>query len=180
MGTPPSLRRSRRMHLTNLFYGRCRPAGRMDRYWFMCTGWAASFKIGSSPATARLRWPRARAPATICTTMLSSRLPHGLPEHEQHNTPNNASIQTNAAMLQTMFPLILAHYGVSKVFFVCHPRAPRLGVGIANPCGSASQPDLTMARRTRETPGVLDLPSRNQALGQTLACSLPPCNPWKC
>jgi triacylglycerol esterase/lipase EstA (alpha/beta hydrolase family) len=38
------------------------------------------------------------------------------------NTPNNADIQTNAAMLQVMFPKILAYFGVSKVYFVCHSK----------------------------------------------------------
>jgi Dockerin type I domain len=38
------------------------------------------------------------------------------------NTNNNASIQTNGAMLQTMFPKILAKFGVSKVYFVCHSK----------------------------------------------------------
>ena len=50
------------------------------------------------------------------------------------NTPNNASIQTNTAMLQTMFPLILSHYGVTKVFFVCHSKGGLdLESAIANP-----------------------------------------------
>ena len=38
------------------------------------------------------------------------------------NSPNKTNIQTNAAMLQSMFPKILAHYGVSKVYFVCHSK----------------------------------------------------------
>jgi hypothetical protein len=51
-----------------------------------------------------------------------------------NNLTNTASIQTNAAMLQTMFPLILSHYGVSKVFFVCHSKGGLdLEAAIANP-----------------------------------------------
>lgn len=38
------------------------------------------------------------------------------------NTANNTSIQTNGAMLQTMFPKIQSHYGVTKVYFVCHSK----------------------------------------------------------
>jgi hypothetical protein len=38
------------------------------------------------------------------------------------NSNNNASIQTNAAMLQVMFPKILAKFNVSKVYFICHSK----------------------------------------------------------
>jgi len=38
------------------------------------------------------------------------------------NSNNNSSIQTNAAMLQTMFPKILAQFGVTQVYFVCHSK----------------------------------------------------------
>ncbi len=50
------------------------------------------------------------------------------------NSTNNSSIQTNSAMLQTLFPTILSHYGVSKVFFVCHSKGGLdLEAAIANP-----------------------------------------------
>ena len=50
------------------------------------------------------------------------------------NSTNSASIQTNAAMLQTMFPQILSHYGVTKVYFVCHSKGGLdLQDAIANP-----------------------------------------------
>jgi hypothetical protein len=39
-----------------------------------------------------------------------------------NNSGNSASIQTNAAMLETIFPRILANFGVSKVYFVCHSK----------------------------------------------------------
>jgi len=38
------------------------------------------------------------------------------------NSPNKTSIQTNAGVLQTMFPKILAYYNVGKVYFVCHSK----------------------------------------------------------
>jgi hypothetical protein len=38
------------------------------------------------------------------------------------NTDNNATIQANAAMLETMFPRILANFAVSKVYFVGHSK----------------------------------------------------------
>jgi pimeloyl-ACP methyl ester carboxylesterase len=38
------------------------------------------------------------------------------------NSNNSLSIQTNAAMLQTLFPAIRSHYGVTKVVFVCHSK----------------------------------------------------------
>ena len=51
-----------------------------------------------------------------------------------NNTNNSSSIQTNAAMLQTLFPAILSHFGVTKVFFVCHSKGGLdLEDAIANP-----------------------------------------------
>ncbi len=38
------------------------------------------------------------------------------------NSNNDSSIQTNAAMLESLLPTILSHFGVSKVFFVCHSK----------------------------------------------------------
>jgi dockerin type I repeat protein len=38
------------------------------------------------------------------------------------NSNNSLSIQTNSAMLQSLFPTILSHVGVSKVYFVCHSK----------------------------------------------------------
>jgi hypothetical protein len=50
------------------------------------------------------------------------------------NSNNSLSIQTNAAMLQTLFPAILSHYGVTKVYFVCHSKGGLdLEDAIANP-----------------------------------------------
>ena len=50
------------------------------------------------------------------------------------NSTNSLSIQTNAAMLQTLFPAILNHFGVSKVYFVCHSKGGLdLEQAIANP-----------------------------------------------
>jgi len=57
------------------------------------------------------------------------------------NSPNQASIQTNAAMLQTLFPKFLATYNVTRVYFVAHSKggldlqaaiATPQWVGIAN------------------------------------------------
>jgi hypothetical protein len=38
------------------------------------------------------------------------------------NSNNSLSIQNNGAMLQTLFPAILSHYGAAKVYFVCHSK----------------------------------------------------------
>jgi hypothetical protein len=38
------------------------------------------------------------------------------------NSPNEAGIQTNAAVLQTVFPKILAAFSVTKVYFVAHSK----------------------------------------------------------
>ena len=39
-----------------------------------------------------------------------------------NNTNNSATIQTNAAMLETILPRILANFSASKVYFVCHSK----------------------------------------------------------
>ena len=50
------------------------------------------------------------------------------------NSNNSLSIQNNAAMLQTLFPAILSHFGVSKVYFVAHSKGGLdLEDAIANP-----------------------------------------------
>jgi hypothetical protein len=88
------------------------------------------------------------------------------------NSTNKFSIQTNSAMLQTMFQPILNHYaGVSKVFFICHSKGGLdLQDAIANPQW------ITLANMviTLGTPNQGDalaswiyLP-QNQLLGQTL------------
>ena len=38
------------------------------------------------------------------------------------NSPNQASIRTNGAMLQTMFPKILSTFNMTKVYFVAHSK----------------------------------------------------------
>ena len=69
------------------------------------------------------------------------------------NSNNTADIPTNAAMLQTMFPKILANFSVSKVYFICHSKggldlqaaiATPQWIGIANAVftfGSPNQGD---------------------------------------
>ena len=93
-----------------------------------------------------------------------------------NNLPNNASIQTNSAMLQGMFPLILSHYGVSKAIFICHSKGGLdLESAIANPQWiSIANMVITMG-----TPNQGDaladwifLPA-NQALGMTLGLLTP-------
>jgi hypothetical protein len=50
------------------------------------------------------------------------------------NSNDNLNIQANGAMLQTLFPAILSHFGVSKVYFVCHSKGGLdLEDAIANP-----------------------------------------------
>jgi Dockerin type I domain len=71
-------------------------------------------------------------------------------------SPNTSNIQQNAAMLQTMFPKILAHYNVTQVYFVCHSKGGLdLQDAIANPQW------LTMAK------AVITLSTPNQ--GDALA-----------
>jgi pimeloyl-ACP methyl ester carboxylesterase len=85
-------------------------------------------------------------------------------------------IPTNAAMLQTMFPRILSHFGVSKVYFVCHSKGGLdLQAAIANPQWIG----IANAVFTLGTPNQGDaladwifLPA-NQTLGQTLGLLTP-------
>ncbi|HLY17735.1 MAG TPA: dockerin type I domain-containing protein [Bryobacteraceae bacterium] len=50
------------------------------------------------------------------------------------NSGSSSSIQTDSAMLQTLFPAILSHFGVSQVFFVAHSKGGLdLQDAIANP-----------------------------------------------
>ena len=50
------------------------------------------------------------------------------------NSKNSASIQQNAAMLQLLFPQILAYFNVSKVYFVAHSKGGLdLQDALANP-----------------------------------------------
>lgn len=50
------------------------------------------------------------------------------------NSNNSLSIQNNSAMLQTLFPAILSHFNVTKVYFVCHSKGGLdLQAAIANP-----------------------------------------------
>ena len=93
-----------------------------------------------------------------------------------NNTPNNLSIQTNSAMLQTMFPLILAHYGVTKVFFVAHSKG---GLDLESAISNPQWLGMANMVMTIGTPNQGDalatwiyLPA-NQALGETLGLLTP-------
>src|ERR1700722_16495012 len=51
-----------------------------------------------------------------------------------NNQSNDANIQANAAVLETVFPRILANFGVSKVYFICHSKGGLdLQLALANP-----------------------------------------------
>ena len=54
-----------------------------------------------------------------------------------NNSNNSASIQTNAAMLETIFPRILATFGVSQVYFICHSKG---GLDLQGALASIPQP----------------------------------------
>jgi hypothetical protein len=94
-----------------------------------------------------------------------------------NNLNNSASIQTNAAMLETIFPRILATFGVSKVYFICHSKGGLdLQAALANPqwIGIAS------AVFTFGTPNQGDalsnwlfLTPNGQSLGQALGLLTP-------
>jgi hypothetical protein len=93
-----------------------------------------------------------------------------------NNSTNSLSIQNNAAMLQTLFPTILSHYGVSKVFFVAHSKGGLdLEDAIANPqwIGIASAVlELGTPNQGDALADWIFLPA-NQALGQQLGLLTP-------
>ena len=87
------------------------------------------------------------------------------------NSPNNADIQTNAAMLQTMFPKILSHFQASKVYFVCHSKG---GLDLQAAIANTQWIGIASAVFTLGTPNQGDAladwlfsPAGNQ-IGQTL------------
>ncbi len=92
------------------------------------------------------------------------------------NTPNSANIQTNAAMLQVMFPKILNQFGVSKVYFVCHSKG---GLDLQAAIAAPQWINIVNAVITLATPNQGDaladwifLPA-NQPLGQLLGLLTP-------
>jgi hypothetical protein len=92
------------------------------------------------------------------------------------NTTNNASIQTNSAMLQTLFPKILSHFGVSKVYFVCHSKG---GLDLESAISNTQWIGMATLVITLGTPNQGDALSdwiyepANQALGQQLGLLTP-------
>jgi len=93
------------------------------------------------------------------------------------NTGNSASIQTNAAMLETIFPRILATFGVSKVYFICHSKggldlqdalATPQWIGIANAVITLGTPNNGDALAT-----WLFTTASGQTLGATLGLLTP-------
>jgi hypothetical protein len=93
-----------------------------------------------------------------------------------NNTPNNLSIQTNSAMLQAMFPLIKAHYGVTQVFFVCHSKGGLdLESAIANPewLGMASMVITMGTPNQGDALATWIYTPAEQLLGQTLGLLTP-------
>ena len=92
------------------------------------------------------------------------------------NTVNSASIQTNAAMLQTLFPKILSHFGVSKVYFVCHSKG---GLDLQAAISNTQWIGIASMVITLGTPNQgdaladwINLPA-NQALGKQLGLLTP-------
>jgi hypothetical protein len=94
-----------------------------------------------------------------------------------NNSNNSATIQTNAAMLETIFPAILAHFGVSKVYFICHSKG---GLDLQAALATPQWIGIASAVFTFGTPNQGDalsnwlfLTPNGQALGQTLGLLTP-------
>ena len=90
------------------------------------------------------------------------------------NTGNSASIQTNAAMLETIFPRILATFGVSKVYFICHSKG---GLDLQDALATPQWIGIANAVITLGTPNNGDALATwlfTTASGQTLGATLGP------
>ena len=94
-----------------------------------------------------------------------------------NNTNNSASIQTNAAMLETVFPRILSHFSVSKVYFICHSKG---GLDLQAALATPQWLGIASAVFTFGTPNQGDaladyifFTSNGQALGQLLGLNGP-------
>ena len=93
-----------------------------------------------------------------------------------NNSNNSLSIQTNAAMLQTLFPAILSHYGVTKVVFVCHSKG---GLDLEAAIANSKWIGIASAVIDLGTPNQGDalanwiFSSAGQALGQLLGLLTP-------
>jgi hypothetical protein len=93
-----------------------------------------------------------------------------------NNSNNSLSIQTNAAMLQTLFPEILSHFGVSKVFFVCHSKGGLdLEDAIANPEWIGIASAVLQIGTPNQGDALADwiFSSQGEALGQELGLLTP-------
>jgi len=94
-----------------------------------------------------------------------------------NNSNNSATIQANAAMLETVFPRILANFGVSKVYFICHSKG---GLDLQAALATPQWIGMASAVFTFGTPNQGDalsnwlfLTPNGQALGQALGLLTP-------
>lgn len=94
-----------------------------------------------------------------------------------NNQSNSATIQANAAMLETMFPRIQANFGVSKVYFVCHSKG---GLDLQAALATPQWIGIANAVLTFGTPNQGDaladwlfLTANGQAAGQALGLLTP-------
>jgi pimeloyl-ACP methyl ester carboxylesterase len=94
-----------------------------------------------------------------------------------NNLSNSASIQANSAMLETIFPRILATFGVSKVYFVCHSKG---GLDLQAALATPQWIGIASAVYTLGTPNQGDalsnwlfLTPNGQELGATLGLLTP-------
>jgi hypothetical protein len=94
-----------------------------------------------------------------------------------NNSNNSATIQANAAMLETVFPRILANFGVSKVYFIGHSKG---GLDLQAALATPQWIGMASAVFTFGTPNQGDalsnwlfLTPNGQALGQALGLLTP-------
>ena len=94
-----------------------------------------------------------------------------------NNSNNSATIQANAAMLETIFPRILANFGVSKVYFIGHSKG---GLDLQAALATPQWIGMASAVFTFGTPNQGDalsnwlfLTPNGQALGQALGLLTP-------
>ena len=170
--------------LPNLFYGTTAPGGANGPVLVFLHGlagsyadWLESNNCPPSPTPCGPNGPGAGTGNDMYDYAYEAGFRTAFVSMNPDNSNNSATIQANAAMLETMFPRILANFGVSKVYFVCHSKggldlqaalATPQWIGIANAVFTLGTPNQGDALSN-----WLFLTPNGQALGQALGLLTP-------
>ena len=170
--------------LPNLFYGTTAPGGANGPVLVFLHGlagsyadWLESNNCPPSPTPCGPNGPGAGTGNDMYDYAYEAGFRTAFVSMNPDNSNNSATIQANAAMLETIFPRILANFGVSKVYFICHSKggldlqatlATPQWIGIANAVFTLGTPNQGDALSN-----WLFLTPNGQALGQALGLLTP-------